>query len=350
MRSWKFLPLVALTLVAAPANLCAQGLTFGLFERYLDALRQQAGIPGLSAAIVSNQQIVWEKGFGFQDVDRLIRASPDLTTYPIGDLTQTFGAALTLKCVEERQISRAHQVRNWIEEFPDTASIGQTLSHADATSAFRYDPARFAALTSIVVACRDGEPYQSILANRVLGPIAMTSTVPGHDVATSLPLRSLFDPATLARYDAALGRLATPYRIDRGRAIPSEFPSHGLNTATGLVSTVRDLASFDIALDRNLVIGADTRAAAWTSALSAGGAPLPTGLGWFVQSYNGRRIVWHFGQLKDAFSSLIIKVPDSGLTLILLANSDGLSSPFPLANGDITTSLFAQLFLRTFVP
>lgn len=350
MRSWKLLPLVALTIVAAPTYVSAQSLTFGLFERYLDALRQQAGIPGLSAAIISNHEIVWERGFGFQDVDRFVRASPDLTTYPVGDLTQIFGAAVTLKCLEEAQMSPAHLMRNWVEQFPDTANIRQTLGHADATGAFRYDPARFAALTPIVVACRDGEPYQSIVAGRVLRPLAMTSTVPGHDVADNLPLRLQFDPVTLARYDDAIGRLATPYRVDRGRARPSEYPIRGLNAATGLLTTVRDLAKFDIALDRNVVLRADTRAAAWTNAMSGPGVALPTGLGWFVQSYNGQRIVWHFGELKDAFSSLIIKVPDSSLTLILLANSDGLSSPFPLANGDVTTSLFAQLFLRTFVP
>jgi hypothetical protein len=37
------------------------------------------------------------------------------------------------------------------------------------------------------------------------------------------------------------------------------------------------------------------------------------------------------------------------LTLILLANSDGLSEPFSLQNGDVTTSLFARTFLRLFV-
>jgi hypothetical protein len=42
-------------------------------------------------------------------------------------------------------------------------------------------------------------------------------------------------------------------------------------------------------------------------------------------------------------------VPGRGLTLILLANSDDLSAPYSLHNGDVTTSLFAQLFLRLFL-
>jgi hypothetical protein len=42
----------------------------------------------------------------------------------------------------------------------------------------------------------------------------------------------------------------------------------------------------------------------------------------------------------------VIKLPERGLTFILLANSDGLSAPFQLQAGDVTKSVFASLFLR----
>jgi CubicO group peptidase (beta-lactamase class C family) len=63
-------------------SLSDRSLPISLFERYLESLRQQAGIPGLSVAIVQNGQLVWEAGFGFQDVDGLVRATPD-TVYPV---------------------------------------------------------------------------------------------------------------------------------------------------------------------------------------------------------------------------------------------------------------------------
>src|SRR5262249_12378271 len=72
----------------------------------------------------------------------------------------------------------------------------------------------------------------------------------------------------------------------------------------------------------------------------------PMGLGWFVQYYKGERVVWHFGNVPNAYSSLILKLPARNMTFILLANSDGLSSPFDLAQGDVTRSLFASLFLK----
>ena len=76
---------------------------------------------------------------------------------------------------------------------------------------------------------------------------------------------------------------------------------------------------------------------------------MPTGIGWFVQTYNGETIYWQFGTIPGAYSSLYLKVPGRHLTLILLANSDGLSEPFPLQNGDVTSSLFARTFLKLFV-
>ena len=58
---------------------------------------------------------------------------------------------------------------------------------------------------------------------------------------------------------------------------------------------------------------------------------------------------WQFGLTQGAYSSLMLKLPAKHLTLILLANSDGLSAPFGLQEGDVTASLFARAFLRLFV-
>jgi len=86
---------------------------------------------------------------------------------------------------------------------------------------------------------------------------------------------------------------------------------------------------------------------AWSPA-NFTGTPLPTGLGWFVQEYQGERLVWHFSHVPDAYSALILKMPARGLTLVLLANSDGLSRGASLELGDVTASPFVKIFLRLF--
>ena len=112
---------------------------------------------------------------------------------------------------------------------------------------------------------------------------------------------------------------------------------------------MRDLARFDAALDKGLLLRDDTRAMAWSNIArrrrarrfqpGSAGSSRPTA---------NDRVVWHFGLVPNAYSSLIIKLPGRGLTFILLANSDGLSAPFQLDAGDITRSLFATLFLRLY--
>ena len=47
----------------------------------------------------------------------------------------------------------------------------------------------------------------------------------------------------------------------------------------------------------------------------------------------------------NASSALVLTLPARGITLILVANSDGLAKPASLAAGDVTVSPFARVFL-----
>ena len=98
-----------------------------------------------------------------------------------------------------------------------------------------------------------------------------------------------------------------------------------------------------------MLLRPETLATAWLAPLGANRQPLPHGLGWFVENYKGEAIVWQFGVNTNASSSLMVTVPGRGITLILLANSDGLVRPYPLATGDLTVSPFGRLFLSLFV-
>jgi hypothetical protein len=122
-----------------------------------------------------------------------------------------------------------------------------------------------------------------------------------------------------------------------------------LSAATGIISTVNDLATFNESLDGGVVITREDLAASWTQAV-ASGTPARTGLGWFVQNYKGEPLVWQFGQIANGHSALIMKLPARSLTFIALANSDAMTAPYNLQNGDIEASPFASLFLRFFVP
>jgi CubicO group peptidase (beta-lactamase class C family) len=323
-------------------------------EHYLEALRQQAGIPGMSAAVVQEGQIVWERGFGYQNVESRIPATPD-TPYYVGGLSQSLAAVLLLQCVEQRHLDLDAPVRRYGVTLPEEgATLRQVLSHSSAPAAigpFRLAPDRYAQLGAVMERCAP-QPYRKSVAHRVLEFLAMRDSVPGADLhdAGVVP-EGLFDPAALERYARVLERVAIPYKSEgRGRAVRATPPAaEGITAASGLVSTVRDLAEFDEALDSSRLLLEETRDLAWSPVHTVDGVALPTGLGWFVQQYRGEAVVWQYGQITNAYSAMMIRVPARRVTFILLANSDGLTAPFELASGDITRSLYATLFLRLFI-
>ena len=319
-------------------------------ETELDSLRRAQSIPGLSAAVVRDGEVAWSRGYGFADVERGVPAAPD-TPYRIASITKTFTSTLLMRCVEQGRLDLDAPIRRYTTTIPEAAAtVRHVLSHTSAGTpgaSYNYDGDRFVSLTPVVEACT-GAPYRVALADQVLGPLAMLDSVPGHDLEAPAPqLAALFPAAAVERYQRVLLRIATPYQVVNNRAQPAAYPPKGINASAGLVSTVLDLARYDAAIDDHRLLSAAAQQVAWTPAASQG-RTFPYALGWFVTDAAGRRLVWHYGQW-PTFSSLILKVPGQRLTLILLANSDGLSAPYPMAPGDIAGSPYARAFLELVV-
>jgi CubicO group peptidase (beta-lactamase class C family) len=340
------LTIAGLLLVRAPLE--AQDLVLSRLGDYFDALRVQAGIPGLAASIVGPDDVVWEQAFGRQDIERSLATRAD-TPFHLDGLTQVFTATMVLRCVEEGRLSLDDRIGQFKANSPDAdATIRQVLSHTSGPPdglVFAYRPERLDPLTRAIRACTD-DSFRETLAN-LLERLAMIDSVPGPDIVhPELLTEGIPSPSAVARYLGVLGRLATPYAVDQsGRASQSQYPETTLTPSSGLISTVRDIAQFDLATKKGVLLRADTLALARRPPLDSNGRPLPHGLGWFVQAYKGETIVWQFGLTPNASSALVIMVPARGITLVLLANSDGLTKPFALATGDVTASPFVRLFL-----
>jgi CubicO group peptidase (beta-lactamase class C family) len=335
-----------LTAAAAARQKPAFDLGNSAFEGYIELLRQQASIPGLSGVLIQDHVIAWERGLGFANLDSRIAARSD-TPYAIGDLTEAFTSVLLLQCVEQRRLDLNEPVRNYGISFPERdVTVRQVLNHT-SQGAFRYDAERFAQLTPVVEECAR-QPFRKTVALQMIDRLAMATSVPGRDATRpgAVP-GEMLDTAHLEHYGRVLGNLAVPYKVDkRGHATRTELSSEGINAATGLVASARDLANFDLALDDGVLLRGDSLQAAWSPAVTQGGAATPTGLGWFVQNYRGTTVIWQFGLIDNAYSAMIVKVPARRATMILLANSDGLAIPFQLDAGDVTRSPFALVLLR----
>jgi CubicO group peptidase (beta-lactamase class C family) len=335
----------------------ADDLVLSRFGDYLDSLRSQAGIPGLAATLVRPGFANWETAFGRQDLERAIAARPD-TPFELDGTSQLLTAGRILRCAEDGRLSLDDAIGQFPPPSPGdaenvdlSATIRQLLSHTSAGPdglTFSYRPERLKPLAWVIAACTNST-FRAATVD-LLQRFAMFDSVPGLDVLTATTPADGFDAATMSNFAALLDRLAKPYAIDlHGGSTPSQYSAVSLTPASGLISTVRDVARFDASLRKGVLLTAQTLADAWTPPLDRNGQRLPHGLGWFVQSYNGERIVWQFGVSDNASSSMIITIPGRGLTLMLLANSQGLARPFPLAAGDILVSPFARLFLSVFV-
>jgi CubicO group peptidase (beta-lactamase class C family) len=322
----------------------APPLSFSLFERYLDSLREQAAIPGISFALIQ-RGVIWPRGIGKQDLESNTSATPD-TPYSIGGLSQTLGAAMLLRtCLESDTLELTDPVVRWVPDYPDsTTTVAQLLTHT-TTGRFVYDLDRFAALTDVIDECTD-VPYARALSSTVFEPFAMASSAPGATAGS--PMAAGLAESTSSRFAEVVRRTAPAYRVDRGRATRVETPPTRLSAASGVISSARDLALFNKSLEDGALLFPPDVAASWTQA-RINGVPVQTGLGWFVVNYKNEPLIWQFGQA-NGHSGLIMKLPARGITFIALANSDGLTAPYNLQDGDVTASPFAALFLKFFVP
>jgi CubicO group peptidase (beta-lactamase class C family) len=291
--------------------------------------------------VLQQGEAVVQRGFGYADLARSIAARDD-TPYPIGNLTETIGAALTLRqCMDFRHLDVGDRIVRWTP-FPEpSATFADLLGHVSSTGTYRYDPNRFAVLGEATAECAIAD--YPVLVGRLFEQLAMTRSVPGREAADGAAAE-MFSSSARARYRDVLSQVAAPYRVSGGTATRSEPSDGSMSASWGVISTAADLAKFDRALDAGDVVSADVLAPAWRRH-----GDRPTGYGWFVQDdNNGTRLVWHFGVVRDAYSALMVKVPDRRVTLIMLANSDRLAAPISTAQPDVTQSVFVKAFLRIF--
>jgi CubicO group peptidase (beta-lactamase class C family) len=341
---------VAVSVVLSVVVRAADDLVLDRFGAYLDTLRTQAAIPGLAAAIIGSNSVVREFTFGWRNVDRSFHVEGD-TPFHVDGLTQMVTASLVLLCAEQNKLSLDDRIGQYSTNTgePD-ATLRQILNHTSKQGdalVFSYRLERLDLLTAPLAACFD-EPFRQAMAGFLeTRALMMIDSVPGPDATTPAAADGI-DQSDIDRYKRALDRLATGYVVNGSTPVATAYSAQTLTPRSGLITSVRDFAQFDLGLKMGKILRPESIAAAWTPPFGANGRRLPHGLGWFVQSYNGETVVWQFGT-GTASSSMVITVPGRGLTLVLLANSNGLARGFNLAAGDVSVSPFAKAFLNTFL-
>src|SRR5215204_881409 len=73
-------------------------------EEKVEARRKELGIPGMTLAIVKDDQVIYSKGLGYKDYENKIPVTPD-TQFAIGSATKAFTALSVLMTADEGKLS-----------------------------------------------------------------------------------------------------------------------------------------------------------------------------------------------------------------------------------------------------
>lgn len=322
-----------------------------VLERWIDQQVDFHHIPGLSIAVVYDQEIVWSKGFGFSDLEKRIPASPQ-TVYRMGSVTKVFTStaimvlrdrgklrlddpismylpwfrikgsfgdspAITIRhlLTHTSGLPREADVPYWTDHiFPTREQLIEVVPTQEAIAppetTYHYSNLGMALLGEVVAEV-SGRPWADFLQTEIFEPLGMSSTsgAPG---------------------EALLGRRATPYMLmgpGGTREIFDYYDAGAIGPAANLVSTVEDIARFaslqfsDHPAEGPQILKGSTlremQRVHWVYSSYSGGR----GLGFSVSHRNGKDFVGHGGWIGGNRSSLLM-VPEEKIAVITVINAD----------------------------
>lgn len=330
---------VALTSITCKKDSFTSAENISEFESRLESLQRKSNVPGMVAGIEKNGQVTWTKSYGFENKESSKPVS-NATIFHLASLTKTFASTVIMQLVKENKVSLNDPVSKYginLSE-QDTVRVIHLLTHTSQGkpgSNFQYNGDRFALLSDVIQSAT-GKSFHLQATERIMRPLGLNNTAPS---SLLLAQQDGFDTLHL-KTNTAQGYASN----GKDRVV---YPTP-VSAAAGFISNVNDMLKYSIAYDGDALLTDDLKAKVFTPMVSTSGKTLPYGLGWFVQEIEGVKVTWHYGYW-IGMSSLIIRIPDKKITFVLMANSDMLSSPYPLGAGNLTVSPYAMEFLKSFV-
>lgn len=320
---------------------------YGYAQRYLGWLVEkemaQNDITGLSIALIDDQNVIWQQGFGHADRENDVRATPE-TVYRAGSIAKLFTSAAVMQLAEQGRIDIDKPLAVALPEF----SIKSRYAHADPVTP-RNVMAHYSGLPSnylldlyvrnpsprfevVVDGLRD--QYLTFPPNKVFSYSNAGMAVLGTAVQRlsgepfgEYMARHFFAPLGMTQSRFAARPLAKTYEKHQ------EVEHFSLRDmpAAGLLSNVVDLSQFmKMQFARGTLGGQRVLAAASVDEMlkaQNAGAPFAfdslVGLGWMmhgIQVPGGGPVASHGGSLPDSHSMLAI-LPEHKLGVVVLTNS-----------------------------
>jgi len=300
-------------------------------EADLSEMYEYLRMAGMAASILRGRELLWFKGYGFADLAEKTPVTRD-TPFHLASLTKTFASTLLMQLVEQGKLDLDTPAATFGIDLKSrgTITVRHLFSHTSGGKPgerYRYDGSRFGQLDRVLKQIT-GRSFKANLDEIVIRPLGLKNTG--------------------RMGDALETKLASPYKLnDAGDLVRGAYPTF-FGSSAGLVASVSDYAKYIAALKENRFLRPQTQAIAFAPTKSTKGHVLPYGLGWFVETIEGTKVIWHYGNW-DSISTLVAMVPKLDLTFLAFANSDALSRGFGLDRGRILRSPAALIFLESFL-
>lgn len=338
------------------------------FKSYLSEFRQQNKIPSLSVAVVKDGEIILLESIGFQDHDAE-EPTTEETSYLAASITKTFTGATLLAMAADGIIDLDADfttLSDWDRRCQWLTSSGSIFGGGSLENGFqvpKIDCDQPITLRQVVQHQVNGKPGSGFFYNPIVFGRLSNWVEENTDKSWRHWMKKyVLEPGQLDSIAAGwrdpegsnvLTHLATPFRHAPEQSdglAPSALPNTEINASSGIIASAKALARYSIALDEGRILSAPLRETLWTPAKDGAGQAMPYAYGWFVQQWQGHRLVWHGGWWPDAYAGLLLKAPDDGLTLVALGNSDGLRHDInSLTGAHIEEHPLASAFLQLFV-
>jgi len=286
--------------------------------------------------VEKDNRVLVRKAYGLADRERAIPNTPD-TPFMIMSVSKQFTAALILRLAAQQRLGLQDRVSDYLADWPlewDAVTIHHLLTHSAGTdidttyfwliqhhpqywpnpaetppeysprelltppgTTFLYANVGYT-LLSMIASAATGRPFDELMREEVFCPLGMNDTKP-------------------ERRGPIAGR-ARGYRRTNDGFAPLEQETIDIVGAGDLVSTVDDLAKWDRALSDDRFLPSSLRSAMLTPYVTGkyGGV----GYGWFFRTGDdGRRLQFHSGD-GAGFRAWNYRIPEAGLSMIVLSN------------------------------
>jgi len=123
--------LVGCTTIPEPKPFSSEADKYAYVKEYMRwYIKEQMDdndIVGMSIALVDDQEIVWQEGFGYADKSKGIKATPQ-TRYRAGSITKLFNAMAVMKLSEEGKMNIDKPLKRYLPEFSIKSRFGSTAN------------------------------------------------------------------------------------------------------------------------------------------------------------------------------------------------------------------------------